>query len=727
MHTPLLRNESSKTSPFRKTLVALFVLAAAIFALSWQARNKEEAALAEVEVGTCEFGDCQGCVETTYENGAEVYKDFKGGPVLQEPKDLEAPPTGSDNKRAERRMLYSFLKCFACCNGNKKPPKDLKALQQEEMNEIKKIQAQKKTSSDVKSVPKPLPKPVVPLTGKYLDDCTDKTDDFCEGKLICIKGGVTDGHKFGGCKAAKTRGPPWNTACCDYKPYTKFILVFTNDEFRMKNRAQMVTAHCADAKNNCKTVETPCATMAKKASWKQFIDQEVKANLPHERVVVIFFAHGSKQKIISTTELKEHAICKIKASVIIKRMNYVTTKLVGRDLPVAPLITSACYSGYLRIAVAAAGYPFPIISTEGTGSHYSRNMKHSGTKRSTGWGNGASDLALRVIALDVSIYKNKNRIGWGRQSTINGIVEVSQSSGSDFIDGARAMVGEGPVDALVLPTPGYKRLTKTGSLKLRYKPGLNKPGFIFRDYGLDPKYFMVRIREKNMCHNNNAQPTTRQYQIGNADIELHYFMDPIVCPSPGNIRGYQVLDANTDPNPTKFLLPSDSFTCSMAGAVKSKVMSITLKKSKCSTDNKATNDVFIELVYEIKVLLKHQMHETSCAKHGDCKDGEYCYDWGRYTTGEWSSFGQCSDVAGACCEDGDADPIDQATDKCPPASGCASEQPSLSRSSSTDSQDSQSSVLSDVEESEEDIFTEESDCEAEFEFEDEEDNPDLIY
>jgi len=721
MHTPLLRNESSKTSPFRKTLVALFVLAAAIFALSWQARNKEEAALDEVEVGTCEFDNCQGCVENKYENGAEIFKQgpIDMAPFAQSPKDLEAPSTSSGDKkvekRAERRMLFGFLKCFACCNGGKKAPQDLKELQKAEIQEFKKRIPQPKPLKPKTIEIKAKPVEPVPLTGKYLDDCTNKNDDFCEGDLICVKGG-TDDHKFGGCSAAKTRGPPWNTACCDHKPYTKFILVYTEKEFRMKDRAEMVIAHCGDGKNNCITAKAPCTTMAKSKAWKPFIDKEVTANLPHERVVVILFAHGSKPKKIPTGETKEHAVCRIKASDIIKRMNYVKSKLVGRDLPVAPLITSACYSGYLRVAVIDANYPFPIISTEGRGSHYSRNMKHSGTDRSAGWGNGASDLALRVIALDVSIYKNKNRIGWRRQSTIKGIVEVSESSGADFIAGARSMLGKGQVTELVLPTPGYKRLTKTGSLKMRYGPG-----FIFRDYGLDPQFFVVRIREKNMCNNNDAQATTRQYLIGNADVELHYFMDPIECPAPGDIRGWNILDKNGDPNPTKVQLPSDSFVCSMAGAVKSKVMSITLQKNKCSTDNKASKDVFIELVYPIKTLLKHQLHETSCKKHSDCKNPEgYCYDWGYYTKGEWSGFGQCSDILAACCEDGDADPIDQDTAKCPPASGC-------SEPDESSSMDSMNSVLSDVEESEEDIFTEESDCEVDFEFEDEEDNPDMQF
>lgn len=64
--------------------------------------------------------------------------------------------------------------------------------------------------------------------------------------------------------------------------------------------------------------------------------------------------------------------------------------------------------------------------------------------------------------------------------------------------------------------------------------------------------------------------------------------------------------------------------------------------------------------------------DTSCTAHSQCSSTEYCYDYGKYTTGTWSGVGYCTGDAYLCCAGYDADPIDRDTSNCPTQSYCGS-------------------------------------------------------
>merc|ERR1719357_201781 len=111
------------------------------------------------------------------------------------------------------------------------------------------------------------------------------------------------------------------------------------------------------------------------------------------------------------------------------------------------------------------------------------------------------------------------------------------------------------------------------------------------------------------------------------------------------------------------------------------------------------------------------MHQSAYNKHADCKTGqEYCFDWGKYTEGVWSGFGQCSSELQDCCWNEDADPIDKDPSNCPKESKCPPFSKELLRTISEDSSMSSDSSYA------LDLTDEHSDCiEVDEDDEDEED------
>lgn len=707
METPLLRNNGksergSRDGFFSKAIIMLMFVAVGVFILSREARMNEEADLHDVAVGegeVCDYGSCELCLQD--EKRRRLFGFLCGGCCTAKPKQAKMEPKMVPKKGITQLPILkgitpkeNVLQPINRQNAGLEQPKrglDRKNLVlirpkvtedqgdrvfgslQDRLNGANavKLQTARGAGGDKVVVREP-------QSGGLLDACNGKEDAFCQApqmKLICVKGGLDDKNKrnFGGCSGPKERGPPFSEYCCDKQSYTTYFLLYTEHEFRMKNRAMMVRSFCSVPENNCETVSAECETMRLESTWLTFVRNNVKISKREERFVVVAFGHGSNQDL---SQGHEHRTCGIRSETVIDRMIYLNQKIkeTKHNVKKALFVTSACFSGYLREAVINAGYPFPVVATEGRVSHYSRNMDPK-NKKTMGWGNGASDLALRVLALDVNIYHAKPRVGFFRESRESRNEPVTVSSGSSFITGARQMISGNNLQELLLPTPGYQRLAVTGSLKFRYKVGdVDYPGFAFRDYGLDPKWFVIRIKSNDMCLGvkKNADETLI-FKIGNADVELHYFMNPVVCPE--KIHGYQVIDTapgDKTVEPTKYLIKSTHFTCQMNGR---KRISITRKANKCSPSAQASQEVFLELVYDIETLFDHQKQASACTTHEECGNvsKKYCFDYGKYSTNEWSGFGQCSTSLKDCCWDGDADPVDQDTAKCPVAAQCSQE------------------------------------------------------